>query len=122
MKLEVGMYVITTDRKQIGKIIGFCECEMCKERGFCEPVIDNPEIFITISDKERKFHGYKFYDTIMDLLEVGDYVDRLRVVDRDENYIVLETFNERIFVYKNEPIKSIVTKEQFESIKYSLEG
>lgn len=59
-------------------------------------------------------------NSIIDLIEVGDYVDSLRVVDRDKNYIILETFDERILVYKNEPIKSIVTKEQFKSIEYEV--
>ena len=57
---------------------------------------------------------------IIDLIEVGDYVDRLRVVEKQEGYIVLETFDERIFIYKNEPIKSIVTKEQFKEMEYKV--
>lgn len=126
MKLEVGMYVRTKDGN-IFKIIG--------------GNVDNWEIDIDYSKLEqteenwlelyRYNDNYSFFNdkdiikvsnNIIDLIEVGDYVDKLRVVDRDENYIVLETFDERIFVYKNEPIKSIVTKEQFESMKYSLEG
>lgn len=59
---------------------------------------------------------------IIDLIEVGDYVDRLRVVEKQEDYIVVETFDERIFIYKNEPIKSIVTKERFESMEYKVES
>lgn len=81
MKLKVGMYVSTTDRKEIGKITHFCECEYCKERGYLEPVIDNPNIFITLIDMDNKFHGYKFYDTLMDLIQVGDYVNGSKVID-----------------------------------------
>ena len=55
---------------------------------------------------------------IIDLIEVGDYVDRLRVVDKEEDYIVVETFDERIIIYKQDTIKSIVTKEQFERMEY----
>ena len=59
---------------------------------------------------------------IIDLIEVGDYVDRLKVVEKQENYIVVETFDERILIYKNEPIKSIVTKEQFSAMEYKVES
>ena len=51
MELKVGMWVITNDRMEIGKIKDFCTCEMCEERGFYEPIIDNPNIFITNYDK-----------------------------------------------------------------------
>jgi hypothetical protein len=57
---------------------------------------------------------------IIDLIEVGDYVDKLRVVDKYEKYIVAETFDERIVITKEDTIKSIVTKEQFESMEYKI--
>ena len=34
MELKVGMYVITNDRMKIGKIKGFCTCEMCEKKRF----------------------------------------------------------------------------------------
>ena len=64
--------------------------------------------------------NYKSSPNIIDLVEVGDYVDKLRVIDKDKNYIVVETFDERIHIYKGEPIKSIVTKEQFEGMEYRI--
>lgn len=30
MELKVGMWVITNDRMEIGKIKDFCTCEMCE--------------------------------------------------------------------------------------------
>lgn len=127
MKLEVGMYVITTDRKEIGKIIGFCECEMCKERGYYEPVINNPNMFITIYDKERKFHGYKFYKELVNLIEVGDYVNGKQVIKVSTDYIFdyseeikIIYFSEEDYIYSSSDIKSIVTKEQFESMSYKV--
>ena len=128
MKLKVGMYVSTTDRKEIGKITHFCECEYCKERGYLEPIIDNPNIFITIYDKENKFHGYKFYDTPMDLIQVGDYVNGYVVLDKQtdnlgEKYIECGCKDEKAYDYVydtfyNKDIKTIVTKEQMEAIQY----
>ena len=57
---------------------------------------------------------------IMDLIEVGDYVDRLRVTGKQEDYIEVETFDEKIIIYKNEHIKSVLTKEQFERMEYKI--
>lgn len=110
MELKVGMYVMTNDRIKIGQIKGFCTCEMCEKRDFYEPVIDG-DIIITDYDKSQGFHGYKFYDNPIDLIEVGDYVNG--------EYVDLFSLD----YYKNysERIKSIVTKEQFNSVKYEVE-
>lgn len=128
MELKRGMWVITNDRMDIGKIKDFCTCKMCEERGFYEPIIDNPNIFITNYDKECKFHGYKFYDNIIDLIQIGDYVNGNKVI-RIETSSYPEDKNVKIIVccgdddyysYYNEDIKSILTKEQFDSIKYEV--
>ena len=128
MELRKGMYVMTNDRMKIGKIKGFCTCEMCEKRGFYEPIIDG-DIIITDYDKYRGFHGYKFYDNPIDLIEVGDYVNGLRInsiTEVDDNHDVrlvwnLTTYGDDDIAFSNEEIKSIVTKEQFESIKYEVE-
>lgn len=134
MELKRGMWVITNDRMEIGKIKDFCTCKMCEERGFYEPIIDNPNIFITNYDKECKFHGYKFYDNIIDLIQIGDYVNGMEVIakDSDNRLYVPEDlgqpydreFSNGCFEYtlldKNFEIKSVVTKEQFDSIKYEV--
>lgn len=123
MELRKGMYVITNDRMKIGRIKDFCTCEMCEKRGFYEPIIDE-NIFITDYDKSQSYHGYKFYDNLIDLIEVGDYVNGKRVVDKWEEpdwygyFIKLEGETE-IPTIRN--IKSIVTKEQFDSVKYEVE-
>jgi hypothetical protein len=62
----------------------------------------------------------KISPRIIDLIEVGDYVDKLRVVDKYEDYIVIETFDERIVIHKEDTIKSIVTKEMFEQMEYKI--
>lgn len=123
MELKEGMYVMTTDRMKIGQIKGFCTCEMCEKRGFYEPVID-ADICITDYDKSRGFHGYKFYDNPIDLIELGDYVNGLIVtricVDEETEKKYLNLYGS-LSEWENEDIESIVTKEMFESVKYEVE-
>ena len=100
MKLEVGMYARTI----------------------------NGKIWIIISQKAISGHRkdiIKASHNIMDLIEVGDYVNGLLVTricednETKEKYINLYG---SVSEWEQEDIKSIVTKEQFESIEYSLEG
>ena len=84
------------------------------------------------------FDDHKFINAsfnIIDLIEVGDYVNGSKVIDvsiigKDkEKWVWVEQmedndnkYGDDYVGYNNEQIKSIVTKEQFESMKYSLEG
>lgn len=119
LELKKGMWVITNDRMKLGQIKDFCTCDMCKERGFYEPIINN-HIYITNYDKSRGFHGYKFYDNLIDLVKEGDYVNGERInfitnkreLLTDGGYNILKKYNS---------ITSIVTKEQFNSCKYVVE-
>ena len=125
MELKVGMYVITNDRMKIGKIKGFCTCEMCEKRGFYEPIIDG-DIIITDYDKSQGFHGYKFYDNPIDLIEVGDYVNGKEITEimKDEEGNVTDiVYTEEVEgqSYSLSPIKNIVTKERFDFVKYEVE-
>ena len=126
MELKVGMYVMTNDRMKIGQIKGFCTCEMCEKRGFYEPVIDG-DIIITDYDKSQGFHGYKFYDNPIDLIEAGDYVNGKRVYNISIvdglKYLDVEVedyLSDTPFINADQ-IMSIVTKEQFDSMKYEVE-
>ena len=100
MKLEVGMYVRTI----------------------------NGKIWIIISQKAISGHRkdiIKASHNIMDLIEVGDYVNGnpVCIIKEDEhNRKWIYTDSNYKYGYLEEDIKSIVTKEQFESMKYSLEG
>ena len=62
-----------------------------------------------------------FSDNIIDLIEVGDYVNGLPVVHNAKknggNIVIVINGN----AYNEENIKSIVTKEQFDSVKYEVE-
>lgn len=89
--------------------------------------------------KTQHYH-YKIFDkklikshskNIIDLIEVGDYVNGELVIQKDKyfDWIYIdktryeEDRGEEVHEYiKQEEIKSIVTREQFNSIKYVLGG
>lgn len=120
MKLEVGMYVRTKD----GKIF---DCYVSEQMG--KPIY---------YPKRSKTNGYidwnevyKKSENIIDILEVGDYVNELPVEDYYTRYdeekddyikigiITLEDYWKGTFT-SVEDIKSIVTKESFKSMEYRL--
>ncbi len=124
--LKVGMYVIQKDRLKIGQIIGFCECDRCKERGFYEPIITN-NIYITNYDKANNFDDYNFSNNIIDLLIPGDYVNSKEItwiISQDICGDEVLDHQHIFFDYKEEihkeDIKTIVTKEQFASMEYKV--
>lgn len=118
MKLEEGMY-IRTDYGKIGKIIYF-EGTMAKT--------DNEKI-ITFRDFNEEIK--KASHNIIDLIEEGDYVNGKLVTKTNSifpinNSIYIECYCEMngtslCWCYSNEEIKTIVTKEQFESMQYEVE-
>ncbi len=63
---------------------------------------------------------------IIDLIEVGDYINKQRVChieyDEDDNLQYIFTGNNYQYALNEDDIKSIVTKEQFESIEYKVGG
>ena len=125
MKLEVGMYVRTL--KGIAKIIGrklepddyYFQCWVT-DRFLC--ICDDTE-YLCDSDI------LKASDNIIDLIEVGDYVNGFRV-DGIGEYHSIKTDKIEIYTKVNcsallncfyeEDIKTIVTKEQFESMSYKV--
>ena len=63
----------------------------------------------------------KHSKNIIDLIEVGDYVNGVEVKDIDDEWVTMS--DTKIPILKsiaNGLIKSIVTKEQFDSIKYEV--
>ena len=69
----------------------------------------------------------KHSSNIIDLIEVGDYVNgykifRIDVIDGEKVFKINEcSFTEFLRTWKNKDIKSIVTHESFNSIKYEVE-
>lgn len=59
---------------------------------------------------------------IIDLIEVGDYVNGSKVIDIVENDVYVSNFYKEqcIEQVSKKKIKSIVTKEQFESMSYRI--
>lgn len=101
------------------EIIDISDCELGDMYSIMNPLAEElTDKFDTNFGDEKQI--IKSSPNIIDLIEVGDYVDRLRVVDKKEDYIVVETFDERIVITKEDNIKSIVTKKQFESMGYKI--
>lgn len=129
MKLKIGMYVRTKSFKgfpsKIGKIT-----KIEYNAG-----IDN-ETYIALDNDEEKCRRWtedwligKPSFNLVDLIEVGDYVNGKKVVDKQYHYTDKDNYDmgEWCIFYENVAlgdyqydIKSIVTKEQFESMKYKV--
>ena len=104
MKLEEGMYI----RNEDGYILNLTKGNIYGYKS----LIGNSNI-------KTKSHN------IIDLIEVGDYVNGLPVtricIDDETNEKYLNMFGS-ISEYGSEDIKSIVTKEQFDSMKYEVDS
>ena len=58
---------------------------------------------------------------IIDLIEVGDYVNGFKVVWKDKNEFCVNAYNEdEKIINKEQKIKSIVTKEEFKAMEYRI--
>ena len=111
MNLEVGMYV-RTNNGEIGKI---------------RVIIDN---MVFINTNQYYSNVVKASHNIIDLIEVGDYVNGTQITfvkqqdicgDEvlDYQHIYYGNFGALIEIFECD-IKSIVTKEQFESMSYKV--
>ena len=118
--MNVGGYV-RTKRGLIGKIVNINTFrEPCMKYGIEASYLD--DIWF-IGDDDIKLVKEK----PVDLIEVGDYVNGELVVAIHKDFVydeislgkALETANNYTATL-NEDIKSIVTKEQFERIKYEV--
>ena len=124
MKLEEGMYIRTKDKKgvqYIRKII-----DLPKDTRYGSIVVDKDIHNVKWVSKKNVL---KVSENIIDLIEVGDYVNGYLVKDIDYAFddVVMNDKNARRVPYidcnKNnyiEDIKSVVTKESFDSVKYEV--
>lgn len=123
-KIEVGMYVRT--KYGIGKIdetrvfIGTFEIHLDSNKGRIHNVTDN-----TYWNTSDDIIGKPSKNPV-DLIEVGDYVNGDKVTEmmirmRDEQGVFGLPDHYKMFVDEI-PIKSIVTREQFEAMEYKVES
>lgn len=125
MELEIGMYVRTKNDKAvdngiIGKIKYINEREFKGKSRKYYSVWTNNEDWFEILENDAIFERVKASHNIIDLIEVGDYVngDRVTLIAYDKTALYCENENSKI-IYLNE-IKSVLTKEQFESMEYKV--
>ena len=120
MKLEVGMYV-RTPRGFIRKIT---RIGISSATGVQYFYINYNGSDLGFPIKDAKKDGFKIEHDIIDLIEVGDFVNGFRVES-----VYNPTGNEVLWIklscnpidnWENEDIKSVVTKEQFESMAYKV--
>lgn len=121
-KLEVGMYV-RTNLGEIAKLIESRHFE--NETGNYNYLVTDKEIKKAIYDDQKNEHIIKASHNIIDLIEVGDVIKYeiktsletsgvLKGITNISDKDMLENIKNDI----NYVIKSVVTKEQFESMKY----
>ena len=122
MKLEVGMYIRTKDGI-IARI---------KEIDNNERLYLNQKSIYTDDYKHDLIIDYEVIKAsynIIDILEVGDYVNGKKIVDvgcltngprKGTKVIDYYITPSAVCYLENEDIKSIVTKEQFENMEYRI--
>lgn len=110
MKLEVGMYV-RTDNGIIGKLY--------EQIGDMFTYKDSNRDYITYGLSHNEILKASF--DIVDLIEVGDYVNGKKIYSIGLTIGILNTINfiDGTFIIVDD-IKSIVTKEQFEQMSYKI--
>ena len=107
-EIKVGEYIRTPDG-EIGVVT-------CTE-------LLGPEIFTGTKYLVLAPEGIKTHSkNIIDLIEVGDYVNGVKVIEVGKyNFKTIEEYGLKINYKKSVKIKSIVTHEQFEAMKYKVE-
>lgn len=140
MKLEVGMYV--RNERGIAKYLGLGKDILTNNESnhfkhYAHQHLFDAQIFDvghdwgdTLSEEEfKKIDKYikvKPSNNIIDLVEPGDYVNGVLIEKKykgvDGEIIIAEDCGDPYYdcVFCNKDIKTIVTKEQFENMKYEV--
>ncbi|HHX68682.1 MAG TPA: hypothetical protein GX708_11595 [Gallicola sp.] len=119
MKLEVGMYV-RTKLGIIAKCINVLEdCSYDFDRVVYQDNY-NEDGFMEFPYLLIDKYVSKFSFNIIDLIEIGDYVNSYKVTHRTKSLLGFEDGQDGDWYLSNENIKSIVTKEQFKSLEYEV--
>ena len=112
MKLKEGMYVRT--KKGIGRVTEYTKHESW---GYIVKVLGQYSCYTHTSNGELS-DVIKASDNPIDLIEEGDYVNGYRVTYVYPNLIKVDSTD--IWEIHPHDIKSIITKEQFNSVKYEV--
>lgn len=105
-KLEVGMYVRTKD----GKIFD-CYVSEQMEKPIYYPKNSKTNGYIDWNEV------YKKSNDIIDILEVGDYVNGFPVIHKENDILKCGL----LVQFKENEIKSIITKEQISQMEYKVD-
>ena len=120
MKINEGMYVRTKE--------GLIDKVIIDYKGCC----NNPNCNCKHVSCEHNYYDeeniIKASDNLIDLIEVGDYVNDYKILEIVKGFKVivdkleLNTYDGNYYLkqFTNNQIKSIVTKEQFNSMKYEV--
>ena len=122
MKLEVGMYV----RTKYGYLARITEAD--DRHIYCDNAITKnwgEEFNILYSDAFGEI--VKASHNIIDLIEVGDYVNGKLVAKNEEVFTTDNIYigrylyeEDKSLIGGEEDIKTVVTKEQFEAMQYKV--
>jgi len=132
--MKIGEYVRT--EYGISKIIGIYPektmifIETDNGLGNCSST-QNGELrkgIVVLEEDYRNFIDNNVKEKLIDLIQVGDYVNGMEVIDITPYYgLVLNEIDYNVknglrnyHINNEQDIKSIVTKEQFESMEYKL--
>lgn len=84
---------------------------------------DITDEFFYVYDNDFGYSDYelvvKHSEKIVDLIECGDYVNGIRIVNKNGSKLFISNIEKKEL---KEPIKTIVTKEKFKEIEYIIGG
>ena len=120
LELKKGMY-IRTNKGKIGKIIKQIDNSGSLHHNNYVWLLDNGDVLALHSNKVKNV-GFN----LIDLIEVGDYVNGEKVTSAEpvdkkdiERYLGFGDYD--YYIHNSEDINDIVTKEQFNSMRYAVE-
>lgn len=135
-KLNIGDYV-RTNKGEIGKLkelkLNYTKGKRLVTYYKYREVEENYIMFDNKNITQRSVDGSCYYLTddelklveesivksspnIIDLIEVGDYINGMPVLHKENNELVCDL----LLKYKEENIQNVVTKESFENISYKV--
>lgn len=120
--MKIGDY-IRINNGQIAKIVKIKEYKKWLNIIYTDIAIDMHEDRACNDNFVDEEDIIKSSPNIIDLIEVGDYVNGGKVYEKEKDYIVINADFGNLFEFMNiyeKDIKSIVTKEQFEIMKYRV--